>query len=203
MISLSWIKPLKRLIEAATVLQFVIAGSVFMVSLILMLWAIIPNLSIKAASYMFYSFLLCGTSLMGFIGCYLENFCLLMGYGSVTLVNFAFRITLVLVLLKLKSNSFLAANHLDETITTVAPSSLANSAQQALSLPPIMSGLPGTSSVGIELAYSCIDIVLVFSAFCLAGAIEKRNRLAHEDAKYHHFSNNFVLDEDFVYSTPV
>lgn len=129
--------------------------------------AVVPATSIKAGSYMIASFVAIGTALMGFIGAYTENFCMLMAYGIIMVVTFAMRTISTMVLLKITANPY------------------------DTQIPPIIQGLPGTSSVGAELIYAIIEILLAVCAFYLAWAINKREVLNYIDPQFYYSSTEY------------
>jgi len=161
-IKVFWVKTVKTIIEIVSIVYFVVGAFVFLGSLMLLLWAVIPSTSIKAGSYMIASFVAIGTALIGFIGAYTENFCLVMAYGILMVVTFAMRTISALVLLKIRAIPY-------ET-----------------EIPAIMHGLPGTSLVYMELIYAIIEILLAISAFYMCWSINKRQNLQYLDPQYYY-----------------
>jgi len=108
------------------------------------------------------SFVAIGTALIGFIGAYTENFCMIMAYGILMVVTFVMRTISALVLLKITAIPY-------ET-----------------EIPAIMHGFPGTSWVYFELLYAIIEILLAICAFYMGWTINKRETMNYLDPQYHY-----------------
>ena len=171
-IKVAWVKAAKTFIEFVSIIYFIVGAFVFLANLLLLLWAVVPNTSLKAGSYMVASFVAIGTALIGFVGAYTENFCMTMAYGVLMTVMFAMRTISALVLLKITGIPY-------ET-----------------EIPAIMHGFPGTSVIYIELTLAIIEILLSMSAFYLCWAINKKETLIHLNPQYYYNSNNY----DSIYS---
>lgn len=177
-IKLSRIKTLKTTIEVASVVYFIVGAFVFLGGLLMLFWSVDPKSNIKAGSYMLGSFLVIGTSLMGFIGAYTENFCMLMAYGVIQVTIFATRTISTMVVIKITAYPY-------ET-----------------PIPPIMSGLPGTSSVGAEVIYALLEISLATCAFYLTWGISKQGGTtsAQWNPQYYYnyeYSNNYGSNNNY------
>ena len=166
-IKIVWVKTVKAIIELISIIYFIVGAFVFLGSLLLLLWAVVPTTSIKAGSYMIASFVAIGTSLIGFIGAYTENFCMSMAFGVLMIVTFAMRTISALVLLKITGIPY-------ET-----------------EIPAVLQGLPGTSVVYIELIYSITEVCLSMCAFYLSWAIHKRETLNQLNTQYYYTAPNY------------
>lgn len=172
-IKLSWYKATKTIVEAASVIYFIIGTFVFLVGLLKLFWAQSASTSVNAGSYMVGAFVAIGTALMGFLGAYTENFCMVMAYACIQLVSFAVRTIITMVMVKISFTKALKdeKDALDEQI------------------PYMISGLPGTSSVAIELLYSVIEISLALCGVYLAWALNRRDNLQHLDPRLYYTAN--------------
>lgn len=166
-IKVVWVKTVKSIIEFVSIIYFIVGAFVFLGSLLLLLWAVVPSTSLKAGSYMIASFVAIGTALIGFVGAYTENFCMTMAYGVLMIVTFAMRTISALVLLKITGIPY-------ET-----------------EIPAILHGLPGTSVVYIELIYALTEMTVSMCAFYLCWAISKRESLIQFSPQYYYTAPNY------------
>ena len=166
-IKVVWVKTVKTIIEFVSIIYFIVGAFVFLGSLLLLLWAVMPSTSLKAGSCMIAAFVAIGTALIGFIGAYTENFCMTMAYGVLMVVTFAMRTISALVLLKITGIPY-------ET-----------------QIPAILHGLPGTSAIYIELMHAIIEITLSMCAFYLCWAINKKEALVQFSPQYYYTAPNY------------
>lgn len=171
-IKLSWYKATRTILEAASVIYFIIGAFVFLAGLLRLLWAQTAITSIQAGSYMIAAFIAIATAVMGFIGAYRENFCMIMAYSSIQIVSFAVRTIITMVMVKL---TFTKDFQNDKGIEDI---------------PYMISGLPGTSSVPVELLYAVIEVSLATSGFYLAWAVNKKDHLYYMDPQFYYTTND-------------
>lgn len=172
-VSLRWIRrQIGRVLEIFVILQFITGAFIFFGGIFLLLWAVVPSTSLKAGSYMLLAFYVIGRALLGLVGYYTDNFCLLFSYGVLLVATFVVRTILTLVRLKITSG-----------------------VDKDMYIPPLLQACPGALSVSIELICSLLECSQAFCSFYLCWIIvktatieknfeESRLNVATEIAKY-------------------
>lgn len=172
-VSLRWIhRQIGRVLEIFIILQFVAGSFIFFAGIFLLLWAVIPGTALKAGSYMLLAFYVIGRAILGLVGCYTDNFCLLFSYGTLLVATFVVRTILTLVRLK-----------------------ITNGDDDQLLIPPLLQASPGALSAPIELICSVLEFSQAFCSFYMCYIISKtesieksveesRLNVATEIAKY-------------------
>ena len=136
------------------------------------------------------AFVAIGTATMGFLGAFRHQFCMIMAYGSIQLVSFAVRTITTMVMVKITFTKDFHA-----TIGSPGPKDVTKADDQDSvttweDIPYMMSGLPGSSAVPVELLFSVIEISLAMCAFYLAWAVQKRDQ-------------QILFDQRFYYTAPI
>lgn len=150
-VSLHWLRrQFGRVLEMFIILQFITGAFVFFCGIFFLLWSVVPAASLKAGSYMLLAFFIIGRALLGLVGYYSDNFCLLFSYGSLLLATFVVRTILILVRLK---------------ITT--------SPDDQLHIPPLLMAAPGALETPIEILCSLLECSQAVCAFYLCWIVSK------------------------------
>lgn len=156
-VSLGWIRrQFGRVLEVFVILQFVAGASIFFCGIFFLLWSVAPAASLEAGSYMLLAFFVIGRALLGLVGYYTNNFCLLFSYGVLLLVTFVIRTIMILVRLKI------------------------NTGPEDLIIPPLLKAVPGAFSAPIELICSLLECSQAFCSFYLCWIVTKTNSFEKE-----------------------
>ncbi|KAH7646723.1 hypothetical protein HUG17_2261 [Dermatophagoides farinae] len=146
------------MLEVFLIIQFGIGICLFFTGIFFLVWAVASTASLQAGSYMLLAFFIISRALLGIIGYYTENFCLLFSYGVLLLATFVLRTIIIMVRLKIM----------------VSP-------DQQLPIPPLLQAAPGTKSTYIELILAIIECLQVFGCFYLCWLWTKKRSIAREE----------------------
>ncbi|XP_027197967.2 uncharacterized protein LOC113792253 [Dermatophagoides pteronyssinus] len=158
-ISLEWLeKKFGRMLEIFLIIQFSLGICLFFTGIFFLVWAVASTATLQAGSYMLLAFFIIGRALLGIIGYYTENFCLLFSYGVILLATFVFRTIIMMIRLKIM----------------VSP-------DHQLPIPPLLQAAPGAMSTYIELILAIFECLQVFVTFYLCWLWTKKRSISREE----------------------
>lgn len=125
-----------------------VGAFVFLTGLLQLALAQTVVISVRAGILMISSFVMISTSVIGFYGSYDENFCLIITYGIFQLTFFFLRLVTAMVKIRIK---FMKKNvPTDDEMATI----------EFLMITDIISGLPGSTFISLQLIYAIFELIL-------------------------------------------
>lgn len=158
-VSLEWLeKKFGSFLELFLIFQFGAGILLFFAGIFFLVWAVAPTASLQAGSYMLIAFFIIGRALLGIIGYYTKNFCLLFSYGVILLVTFVLRTIMIMVRLKI----------------TVSP-------DHRLNIPPLLQAAPGAMATYIEMICAVFEFLQTLGTFAFCWIMNKQTAINKEE----------------------
>ena len=167
---ISWYRICRNLIRFSTLIYLGIGIFILLVGILKLLWATTAVTSIDGGCIMIASFIMICISLLGYLGCLEENFCLIFSYGCLQMTIFMLRFTAAVVRLKI---SFFTkdSGHVNEVISD----------KSLFTIQDLISSLPGDNMIALELLYATIDALLTTASLYVSICIHRANSEREED----------------------
>lgn len=158
-VSLEWLgKKFGSFLELFLIFQFGAGIFLFFAGIFFLVWAVAPTASLQAGSYMLIAFFIIGRALLGIIGYYTKNFCLIFSYGVILLVTFVLRTIMIMVRLKI----------------TVSP-------DHRLNIPPLLQAAPGAMATYIEMICAVFEFLQTLGTFSFCWIMNKQTAINKEE----------------------